>query len=71
MWLAMSERSITRESNVARHERALDRRRVEWLGVRDGIRNYVITAALRDGRVRERQLAEKELSVRLRTLLRG
>ena len=27
--------------------------------------------ALRDGRVRERQLAEKELSVRLRTLLRG
>lgn len=27
--------------------------------------------ALRDGRVRERQLAEKELSARLRTLLRG
>ncbi|MCC7240296.1 MAG: hypothetical protein IT180_00090 [Acidobacteria bacterium] len=27
--------------------------------------------ALRDGRVRERQLAEKELSVRLRRLLRG
>jgi hypothetical protein len=27
--------------------------------------------ALRDGRVRERQLAEKELSARLRRLLRG
>ena len=27
--------------------------------------------ALRDGRVREKQLAEKELSVRLRRLLRG
>jgi hypothetical protein len=27
--------------------------------------------ALRDGRVRERQLAEKELSARLRSLLRG
>jgi hypothetical protein len=27
--------------------------------------------ALRDGRVRERQLAEKELRVRLRRLLRG
>jgi hypothetical protein len=27
--------------------------------------------ALRDGRVRERQLAEKELSARLRRFLRG
>jgi len=27
--------------------------------------------ALRDGRARERQLAEKELSARLRRLLRG
>ena len=33
--------------------------------------NNTLVDALRDGRVRERQLAEKELSARLRRLLRG